>query len=93
MKTDMTLFEDYQIRLNKEGSELVTNCKQLKMTVTDGKQRFTDVDTGMDENTTAAKTGGGIAKKARKELENNTGKKVIGKAQKSSNKKMLGKKL
>ena len=85
MKTDMTLFEDYQIRrvydeesetwwfsvidivqvltqqadyqaarnywkvlknrLNKEGSELVTNCNQLKMTATDGKQRITDVAT------------------------------------------------
>mgnify|MGYP000473510697 FL=1 len=78
MKTDMTLFEDYQIRrvydeeseiwwfsvidivqvltqqadyqaarnywkvlknrLNKEGSEVVTNCNRLKMTATDGKQ-------------------------------------------------------
>lgn len=33
--------------------------------------------TGMPENTTAAKTGGGIAKRARKELEGKTGKKVI----------------
>ncbi len=33
--------------------------------------------TGMPENTVASKTGGGIAKKARVELENNTGKKVI----------------
>ncbi len=33
--------------------------------------------TGMGENKTAAKTGGGIAKKARKELEGRTGKKVI----------------
>jgi len=32
---------------------------------------------GMDENSTAAKAGGGIAKKARKELEAKTGKKVI----------------
>jgi len=32
---------------------------------------------GMQENTRAAKTGGGIAKNARKELENKTGKKVI----------------
>ncbi len=36
-----------------------------------------DDATGMDENKTAAKTGGGIAKKARKELEEKTGKKVI----------------
>ncbi len=85
MKTDMTLFEDYQIRrvydeeieiwwfsvvdivqvltqqvdhqaarnywkvlknrLGKEGSQLVTNCNQLKMTASDGKQRLTDVAT------------------------------------------------
>lgn len=30
-------------RLAKEGSQLVTNCYQLKMTATDGKQRPTDV--------------------------------------------------
>lgn len=30
-------------RLNNEGSELLTNCKQLKMTATDGKKRLTDV--------------------------------------------------
>ncbi len=33
--------------------------------------------TGMDKNKTVAKIGGGIAKKARKELETKTGKKVI----------------
>ena len=32
-------------RLNKEGSQLVTTCHQLKMTATDGKQRLTDVAT------------------------------------------------
>ena len=32
-------------RLNKEGSQLVTNCYQLKMTADDGKQRLTDVAT------------------------------------------------
>ena len=32
-------------RLNKEGSQLVTNCNQLKMTAADGKQRLTDVAT------------------------------------------------
>ena len=37
----------------------------------------TETATGMDENKSAAKTGGGIAKKARKELEAKTGKKVI----------------
>lgn len=85
MKTDMTLFENHQIRriyneesetwwfsvtdivqvltqqadhqaarnywkvlknrLGKEGSQLVTDCNQLKMTATDGKQRLTDVAT------------------------------------------------
>jgi len=32
-------------RLSNEGSELVTNCHQLKMLATDGKQRLTDVAT------------------------------------------------
>lgn len=32
-------------RLNKEGSQLVTNCYQLKMTADDGKQRLTDAAT------------------------------------------------
>ena len=32
-------------RLDKEGSQLVTNCYQLKMTADDGKQRLTDVAT------------------------------------------------
>lgn len=30
-------------RLNKENSQLVTNCDQLKMTAQDGKMRLTDV--------------------------------------------------
>ena len=33
--------------------------------------------TGMNENKAAAKTGGGIARKARQELESKTGKKVV----------------
>ena len=32
-------------RLSKEGSQLVTNCHQLKLTAEDGKQRLTDVAT------------------------------------------------
>ena len=32
-------------RLNKEGSQLVTNCNQLKMRSQDGKKRLTDVAT------------------------------------------------
>ena len=35
------------------------------------------VATGMDENTVAGKKGGGIARKARRELEEKTGRKVI----------------
>ncbi len=30
-------------RLKEEGSKLVTNCHQLKMTAADGKKRLTDV--------------------------------------------------
>ncbi|MBO4462415.1 MAG: hypothetical protein J5749_05975, partial [Lachnospiraceae bacterium] len=32
-------------RLKEEGSQLVTNCNQLKMTAQDGKKRLTDVAT------------------------------------------------
>ena len=32
-------------RLNAEGSQLVTDCNQLKMTAADGKKRLTDVAT------------------------------------------------
>ena len=32
-----------KIRLKEEGSQLVTNCNQLKMTAQDGKKRMTDV--------------------------------------------------
>ena len=34
-----------KLRLNREGSQLVTSCHQLKMEATDGKQRLTDVAT------------------------------------------------
>src|SRR3989304_5266143 len=99
-------------RLKTEGSQLVTNCHQLKMTAGDGKMRLTDVANpktqnlrdhmreaelictasadlstrqiaetmeaaGMEENKVAGKTGGGIAKRARLELEEKTGKKVV----------------
>ena len=37
-------------RLGKEGSQLVTDCHQLKMTAEDGKQRLSDEATGMAEN-------------------------------------------
>ena len=55
-------------RLNKEGSETVTKCNRLKLVAKDGKMRITDV---------AGKKGGGIAKKARRELEAKTGRKVV----------------
>ncbi len=32
-----------KVRLKREGSELTTNCRQLKMTAEDGKKRLTDV--------------------------------------------------
>jgi hypothetical protein len=32
-----------KVRLKNEGSQLTTNCRQLKMTAEDGKQRLTDV--------------------------------------------------
>lgn len=32
-----------KVRLKNEGSELTTNCSQLKMTASDGKKRLTDV--------------------------------------------------
>ncbi len=71
-------------RLGKEGSQLVTNCNQLKLPAADGKSYLTDVAnaetteaTGMAENQKAAKTGGGIAKNARLELETQTGKSVV----------------
>ena len=37
----MLLEENGQIK--EEGSQLVTNCHQLKMTAQDGKKRLTDV--------------------------------------------------
>ena len=49
--------------------------------------------TGLNENAVAAKTGGGIAKKARLELEGKTGKKVVsGESHLPPSKKNIGKK-
>ncbi len=46
-KSASTYWSVLKKRLTSEGSELLTNCKQLKMKATDGKQRLTDVaDTG-----------------------------------------------
>ena len=38
-------WKNLKMRLNKEGSELVTNCYQLKMEAYDGKLRDNDVTT------------------------------------------------
>jgi hypothetical protein len=68
-------------RLKSEGSQLVTNCHQLKMKAQDGKMRMTDV---ADVKTilrlvqsVPSKKGGKIAKDARKALEEKSGKSVI----------------
>jgi len=62
-------------RLSKEGSQSVTNCHRLKLPAADGKSYLTDVATA--ETQAAAKTGGRIAKNARLELEEKTGRKVV----------------
>ena len=36
-------WKNLKLRLKKEGTELVTNCYQLKLTAEDGKKRLTDV--------------------------------------------------
>ena len=41
-------------RLHEEGSELVTNCHQLKLTAEDGKQRLTDYPTNATPSSEAA---------------------------------------
>jgi hypothetical protein len=71
-------------RLRKEVSQLVTDCHRFKLPADDGKMRLTDVAnaetteaTGMAKNQKTAKTGGGIAKNARLELETQTGKSVV----------------
>ena len=60
-------------RLKKEGSESVTKCNRLKLEAADESMEAR----GLPENEIAGKRGGGIAKKARLELEEKTGKKVI----------------
>jgi len=115
-------------RLSKEGSQLVTNCNQLKLPAADGKSYLTNiihqewsgvsiqshknlkgiktqnlrdhmseaeliftalaelstrqiaettVATGLIENQVAAKAGGQISKRARRELEATTGRKIV----------------
>ena len=63
-------------RLKKEGSEVVTKCNRLKMEAEDGKLREID-SAGLEENKIPARKGGRIAKNARLELEQKTGKQVV----------------
>jgi len=44
-QTARKYWNKFKERLNKEGSQLVTNCHRLKMRAGDGKQRLTDVAT------------------------------------------------
>ncbi len=64
--TDATTAHKYwnklKQRLKEEGSQLVTNCRQYKLTAADGKERLTDCAT---------------AKRARMELEDKTGRPVV----------------
>ncbi len=127
-KTARKYWNKLRERLGKEGSQLVTNCHQLKLPAADGKRYHTNLihqewsgvsvtahkdlkglktqnlrdhmseaeliftalaelstrqiaettaATGMAENQSAAKTGGKIAKRARLELEAQTGKRVV----------------
>jgi len=64
---------------SEDGIELSTICLQLKMKAPDWKMRETEsVDaTGMAENAEAGKKGGKIARRARTELEQKTGKSVV----------------
>ena len=78
-------------RLNKEGSQTVTNCNRLKMVAEDGKMRLTDVANPetllrLIQSVLSPKAepiklwlakGGGIAKRARLELEQKTGRSVV----------------
>ena len=79
-------------RLISEGSQLVTNCNQLRMPSSDGKNYLTDVATteqlfrliqsipspkAEPFKLWLAKKGGEVALKARKDLERKTGKKAI----------------
>jgi hypothetical protein len=57
-------------RLRKEGSESVTKCNRLKLSASDGKSYLTDV-------ADAGRKGGGVARRARKDLEDKTGRKVV----------------
>ena len=66
--------KDHNLRDHMSEAELIFTALAELST----RQIAESVDaTGMDENKVAAKDGGGIAKRARKDLENKTGKKVV----------------
>jgi len=71
--TESTKPRDYWYRLKKRerenGVELSTNCRQFKMKAKDAK--------GFVENRSAARIGGTIAGNARRELEEESGEKII----------------
>lgn len=58
-------------RLQKEGSQLVTSCHQLKMQAADGKQRLTDVATAQTLLRLVQ------SMQARQQLESQTGRRVV----------------
>jgi len=74
---------------NEEKFQLSTICRQLKLQSQDGKMRETDCAhtealfakknkaVGYDKNAVSAKKGGGVAKRARKDYELQTGQKVV----------------
>lgn len=74
---DMKGLKDQNLRDHMSEAELIFTALAELST----RQIAESVDaTGMKENKQAAKTGGGIAKKARLELESKTGKKVVSKS-------------
>ena len=72
-------------RLKKEGSQLVTNCHQLKLTAADGKQRLTDAATAetllrLVQSVPSPKAEPiklWLAKRTSLDLESKTGKSVV----------------
>ena len=79
-------WSDLKAKLKKEGSELSEKIGQLKMAAEDGKMRLTDVAATFNQHKIIAQKGGNVAKAARVQLENTTGKKVVTK----QNAKSLG---
>ena len=79
-------WSDLKAKLKKERSELSEKIGQLKMAAEDGKMRLTDVAATFKQHKIVAQKGGNVAKAARVQLENTTGKKVVTK----QNAKSLG---